>query len=172
MPVEETQGLVCAVGYCLSGSMTWTATFSYQRRSRSFFFFYLSTLFTGVYLGKSRQFWLVIVHTLERREKFSLLNSPPPAGLAVWTVEAHCFSLTEGREQREMAGYLTLKAATLWLSMWPIKEAGKWWGSWLYDNSSDTTRLHWRNYNNILKMVHLILKHFSKGVKAFVGNHS
>lgn len=46
---------------------------------------------------------LLIVPTLQRRIKFSLLNFPsfPPAAPAVWKVEVHCFSVTEGKEQRE-----------------------------------------------------------------------
>lgn len=147
MPVVETQRLVWPVDYCLSGSMTTSAlTLSLGlnaiiRGSYDFLSVQVQVIFWlkhGVYWSifwkilVLRLFWLLIVPNVERRVKFSLLNSPsfPPAALAVWTVEGHCFSVTEGREKREAACYLTLKATTLWLTMWPIMWGGTRRGQW------------------------------------------
>lgn len=130
MPAVETQGLVWPVDYCLSGSMT-TSAFTLRVDTVSWAAMISYQCMCGSFCPHWRIFWKILAaptsHCPTWGEKSKVFPPklpflpPPPLLLrAVWTADCHCFSLTEGREQREGACYLTPKATTVWLTMWPI----------------------------------------------------
>ena len=176
MPAVETQGLVCPVDYCLSGSMTSsvvTLWLGLGTKTEDFLsvqeevILSLAWCFTGVCSGKKQALLLLIVPSVERRVKFSLLNFPsfPPCCSGCMNSGEPLFQFNRG-QRAERRGLLSHTESNNTLTdnvthNMRQNEEGAETGVWIVTQYQASVRKSRPQY----------LKCLSKGVTALVWNH-